>query len=73
MTARDQATIIGDQQRKLVKTIAKEDAPSNSDAMKAIQTLHKYFSQPAVIVPMSMHELLGKTFLDVISEDPFKK
>jgi hypothetical protein len=46
--------------------------PTNKDAMKALQTLHLYYSKPAMNVPAAMHAILGKNFADVIATDPFK-
>jgi hypothetical protein len=46
--------------------------PTNKDAMKALQTLHLYYSKPAMTVPAAMHAILGKSFADAIATDPFK-
>jgi hypothetical protein len=46
--------------------------PTNRDAMRALQTLHLYYSKPAMTVPAAMHAMLGKSFVDAIATDPFK-
>jgi hypothetical protein len=47
-------------------------APSNKDAMKALQTLHKYYSKPAMSLPLCMCGILSKSFVEAIATDPFK-
>ncbi|URC15501.1 hypothetical protein BD1_60 [Octadecabacter Antarctic BD virus 1] len=46
--------------------------PSNKDAMRALQTLNHYYQQPALNVPLSMTRVLGMSFKEAVSTDPFK-
>ena len=50
-----------------------EEKISLKEAMKALQTLHKYYSQSAIDVAPSMMPILDKPMREAIKNDPFKE